>query len=174
MAVVTPKSSAITNADATPRVLNARIVDEGSLRESVATLEGANGDSIASIFRMVRVKSSDRVSRVLLSCDAISTSGAADVGIYRTADDGGAVVDVDFFASAVVLTSALVHSDITHEADAADAGAGYGLADVEKPLWQALGLTTDPAVEYDIALTLTAALGGAGTLALKVQYVNNA
>jgi hypothetical protein len=110
------------------------------------------------------------VSRVLLSCDAITTC-AGDVGVYQTTDNGGAAVDVDFFASAQSLAAALANSDVTHEADAADAGAGYGLADVEKQLWQALGLTADPCRDYDVAVTLTAAAGSAGTVGLKVQVV---
>lgn len=171
MAVVTTKATAITNRDATPPSLTNASVARGSLREAVGTVEGASGDSIASKFIFASVPSNARISRILLSCDAVSTAGAGDVGVYKSTADGGAVVDVDFFASAVVLTTALVHSDVTHEADAADGGAGYGLADVEKPLWQALGLTADPSINYDIVLTLTTALGGAGTVALKVQWV---
>ena len=42
----------------------------------------------------------DRVSRVLLSCDAITTC-AGDVGVYDIASvNSGAVIDADFFASA--------------------------------------------------------------------------
>jgi len=168
MAVVAVKSTGITNADA--KVLNNARVFRGVLEEAVGTVEVANGDSIASVYRFCRVPSNARISRVLLSCDAI-TSGAGDVGVYKTARDGGAVVDVDFFGSAVSIASALSHSDITHEADPADAGAGWGQADVEKPLWQALGLTADPYIEYDIAVTLTAAAAAAGTMSMKVQFV---
>lgn len=168
MAVVAVKSTGITNADA--KVLNNARVFRGVLEEAVGTVEAANGDSIASVYRFCRVPSNARISRVLLSCDAITTC-AGDVGVYKTARDGGAVVDVDFFGSAVSLASALSHSDITHEADPADAGAGWGQADVEKPLWQALGLTADPYIEYDIAVTLTAAAAAAGTMSMKVQFV---
>lgn len=167
MAVVNLKGTAITNADA--KVLNNARVFRASLMEAVGTVELANGDSIASTYRLCRVPSNARISRVLLSCDAI-TSGAGDIGVYKTARDGGAVVDVDFFASAQSIASALVHSDISHEADPADAGAGWGHADVEKPLWQALGLSADPYLEYDIALTLTAAAAAAGTVSMKVQF----
>lgn len=169
MAVVTPKSAAITNADATPpRLTNSRVI-RGRLHESVGTLEVANGDSIASIFRLCRVPSNARMSQVLLSCDAI-TSAAADIGLYKTARDGGAVVDVDFFASAASIASALVNSDVTHEADPADGGAGFGHADSEKPLWECVGLTADPGGSYDIALTLTAAATAAGTVSLRTRY----
>lgn len=170
MAVVFIKSTAITNADGPPVVLTNASVGRGELIEAVGTAEVASGDSINSTYRLARVKSNSRVSRVLISSDAV-TAAAADVGIYRTAADGGAVVDADFFASAQSIAAAIVNTDITHEADAADAGASFGLQDVEKPLWLALGLTADPMIEYDVALTLTAAATAAGTVSLKVQYV---
>ncbi len=171
MAVVNTKSTAVTNADAATQTNLSLKIAGGRLRESVGTVEAVNGDSIGSTFRLARIRSNDRVSRVMLSCDAIS-SGAGDVGIYDIAANGGAVVDADFFASAQSLASALVNADVTHEADAADAGAGFGHADVEKPLWQALGLAADPYKLYDIAVTLTAAAAANGTIAMKVQYVN--
>jgi len=167
MAVVTPSSAAIVNANANIHN-NARVV-KSPLLEGVGMYEVANGDSIASIYRLVRVPSNARISQILLSCDAI-TSAAADVGIYQTAGNGGAVVDVDFFASAQSIASALLNTDITSEADPADAGAGFGKADAEKALWEALGLTVDPGIEYDIAATLTAAATAAGTLSLKARY----
>ncbi|TAL22520.1 MAG: hypothetical protein EPN94_11030 [Nitrospirae bacterium] len=170
MAVVNTKATAITNADAKPPVKSSKDIMNGMLKECVGTAEVANGDSIGSTYRLCRVRSSERISQVLLSCDAITTC-AGDVGIYQTNDNGGAVVDADFFASALSLAAALVNSDVTHEADAADAGAGFGLADVEKPLWQALGLAADPVRDYDIVVTLTAAAASAGTIAGKVKYV---
>jgi hypothetical protein len=171
MAVVTTKSTAVTNADAASQTNNPLRIQGGRLHENVGTLEAVSGDSIASIYRLARVKSNCRISTLLLSCDAITTC-AGDIGIYDiTAVNSGAVVDVDFFASAQSLATALVNTDVTHEADSADSGAGFGLADVEKPLWQALGLTADPGKLYDIAVTLTAAAGSAGTISLKVRYV---
>jgi hypothetical protein len=170
MAVVNTKAAPITNMDSSPVVLNNSNVDRGQPREAVGIVEAVSGDSIASVYRYCRIPSNCRVSRVLLSCDAITTC-AADVGIYQTAQNGGAVVDADFFASAQSLAAAVVNLDVTHEADPADAGAGYGLADVEKPLWQALGLSADPMIHYDVCATLTAAAGSAGTTNLKVQWV---
>lgn len=171
MAVVNTKATAITNGDATTQTNNAVKIQNGRVYESVGTLEAVSGDSIGSTYRLARVKSGDRISRVLLSCDAITTC-AGDVGLYDVASvNGGAVIDADFFASAQSLATALVNQDVTHEADAADAGAGFGLADVEKPLWQALGLAADPNKYYDVVVTLTAAAGSAGTVSLKVQGV---
>jgi len=166
MAVVNTKSSAITNADATPRVPNNAFVAGTRLHEAVGTAEGASGDSIGSTYRLIRIKSGARVSALKLYCDAISTSGAADIGVYRTAADGGAAVSASLFGSAVVLTSALANSDVTYEATATN------ISKIEQRLWELLGLSADPFLEYDIVATLTAAAGGAGTICLKVQYAD--
>ncbi|BBP82452.1 hypothetical protein PHLH8_20940 [Pseudomonas sp. Pc102] len=172
MAVVNVKSTAVTAGDAFPQSNISQRISGGRLRERVGFAEAANGDSIGSTYRLARVNSGDRISRVLLSSDAITTC-AGDIGIYDIASvNAGAVVDADFFGSAVSLATAQVNTDITHEADPADAGAGFGLADVEKQLWQALGLAADPGKWYDVAVTLTAAAASAGTIALKVQYVD--
>ncbi|KRP91055.1 hypothetical protein TX25_18835 [Pseudomonas lactis] len=172
MAVVTTKSLAVTNSDALPQTLSPQRIDGGRLRERVGFVEATATDSIGSVYRLMRINSVDRVSRLLLSCDAITTA-AGNIGLYDvTAVNAGAVVDADFFTSAQDLSAALVNTDVTHEADAADAGAGFGLADIEKPLWQALGLAADPGKQYDVAITLTAAATGAGTVSLKLQYID--
>lgn len=165
-AVVNTKAAQITNMDASTQTLNRTNMMSGKLREAVGTAEAANGDSIGSTYRLARVPSRARISRVLLSCDAITTC-AGDVGVYRTAGDGGAVVDADAFASAQSLASALANQDVTHESGV------FGVEDVEQPLWEALGLSADPRVFYDIVVTLTAAAGSAGTISAKVQWVED-
>lgn len=166
MAVVTPKSTQITNADATPVVFSQTMVDGGLLKEKCAIVAVANGDSIASIIRLVRVRSDARISELKLYCTAI-TSAAGDIGLYRTAADGGAVVDVDFFASAQSLASVLGGTDVTMEAAAGPAVA----SNIEKRIWEALGLSADPLTFYDVAITLTAAAAAAGTVGVKLRYV---
>lgn len=169
MATNNLKSAAITNRDATPPVLSNANLVKGSLLEFVGKVEGLTTDDAASKHTFGSIPSNARVSQILLSCDA-GSSGAMDVGIYQTTANGGAVVDVDFFASAQSLAAALSNVDVTHEADAADAGSGYGQSDTEKPLWQALGLTSDPGISYDICGTITTALGANATLVLKGRF----
>lgn len=163
MAVVTTKSASITNRDASPKVLNNASVLAGNMIEGIGLLEAVSGDSIGSVYILGQVPSNARVSQVLLSCDAITTC-AGDIGLYDNTEDGSAVIDADFFASAQSLASALANSDVTHES------AVYGIEDAEKPLWEALGLSADPNKIYDIAITLTAAAGSAGTVGVKVKY----
>lgn len=166
MAIVALKSGPITNRDAVPAVANNANVEGGMLRECVGTLEATTADDIGSTYRFCQIPSNARVSQVLLYADDQGTAGDMDVGIYRTTGDGGAVVDADFFATATdVNAAALNGSDITH------ASGVFGLEDAEKPLWEALGLSSDPGIMYDVVGTLTEANSTGGTLMLKVRYV---
>lgn len=164
MAVENLKSASITNADATPPVLNDAGILAGRMERSIGTKQASASASIGSTYRLCRVPSNAFVSQVLLSCDAFDTTGAADVGLYNI--NGGAVVDADFFGSAVVLTSALKNSDVTFESGV------YGVEKVEQRVWEVLGLSADPHKEYDVALTLTAANGAGATpdVTLEVRY----
>jgi hypothetical protein len=166
MAVVSTYATAITNRDATPKVLSNPTIHNGMLRECVGTVESVSGDSIASKYFFCTLPSNARVSQVLLYCDDVGSTTIADFGLYKSTADGGAVADADFFGSAVSLKDgALNGTDITHESGVFD------IDDVEKPLWQALGLTADPKINYDVVATLTAASDAAGTISLKVRYV---
>lgn len=169
MAVVNTKSTQITNADASQQTLNKSVVANGRIKENIATLETVNGDSIASVYRFFRVRSNWRVTDLILDSDDIGTTTIADFGLYKTAAAGGAVVDADFFASAVSLKDgALANSNITHE-------SGTGVVDLPnygKMLWEQLGLSADPNTEYDVCATLTAAADAAGTITLRVRYLD--
>ena len=165
MAVVAVKSTLITNADATPVVLNSPRVDGGFERIEVATADITSGDSIASTYRMFRVPSNAVMTDLRIYSPDIGTTTIADIGLYRTAKDGGAVQDADFFASALSLKDgALNGSDVLHEA------AVFTIANSGKELWEALALTSDPNVFYDVAFTLTAAADATGTVKLIGRY----
>lgn len=161
MAVVNTKSPSITNRDAVPPVLNNSFIDRAQVRLCKDYAAIANGDSIASVIRVVSVASNARVDAVRLSCEAI-TSAEADVGVYRNTRDGGAVVDADFFGSAVSIATILTNSDVTNESTV------NTIAKQVQPLWQALGLAADPNTTFDICLTLTAAATAGGNVALSV------
>jgi len=163
MAVEARKSSLITNADTVPAVLNNPRIDGGFERTKIATAAVTNSDSIASTYRLFRVPSNAVMTDLRVYCPAITTA-ATDIGLYRTEKDGGAVVDADLFTSAQVLTSALVGTDVLHESGI------FSLANSGKELWDALGLTSDPSVFYDVTMTLTAAAGATGTVKVIGRY----
>jgi len=163
MAVEARKSSLITNADTVPAVLNNPRIDGGFERTKVATAAVTNLDSIASTYRLFRVPSNAVVTDLRVYCPAIS-GAVTDIGLYRTEKDGGAAQDADFFTSAQALTSALNGTDVLHEA------AVFTIANSGKELWDALGLTSDPSVFYDVTMTLTAAATATGTVKVIGRY----
>lgn len=164
MAIANTKSTAVSNRDASPRVPSPAHLVRGPLFEAVGTVEIAVADDDNSVYRMARLRSSDRVSQLTIFNDAI-TGGLFDVGLYRTADDGGAVVDADLFGSSVSLNLAnVIGADVVFESAATD------VAKIEKRLWELLGLSADPQLDYDIALTGATVGSTAGTVSLRVRF----
>lgn len=156
-------SQGITNRDATPSVKNGYSV--GTEKSVVAKVACGTGD-LGSTYRFFSIPSNARVSELKIYSPDMGTTGVADIGIYETTEKGSAVVDADFFASALDMKAgALSGLDITHES------AAFSLANCEKPLWEALGLTEDPNKVYDVVLTTTEAFQAAGTVKLLCRYV---
>lgn len=165
MATENLKSVAITNAEATPVVLNAGRVVRAQVFQGLGIVEAAGGDA-GSTYRAVRVPSNAFGIKVELATDDLGTGVTLDVGLYDVPTvNSGAVVDADFFASAVdVATAAVAPTNVTHESGV------YGIEDVEKPLWEALGLSADPVKLYDITGTSNSA-AATGTIMFRVSYV---
>lgn len=166
-AVVALSSEMITDLDEAGVDLVPAYRTHGRLREMAESFSVANGDSIGSTYRVFRVWSGWRVSALILDTPDIGTTGIADFGLYKTAADGGAVVDADFFASAQSLSGgALANTDITRE------NAVITPANADKRIWEQLGLTADPLIWYDVVATLTAASDAAGEAGLRLRYVD--
>ena len=79
----------------------------------------AAADDDGSVYRFFRVGQTFAPIQIWLYNDAITGGTDYDLGLYRTAEDGGAVVDVDRFATAVSMASARTTSpiDLRHEQD---------------------------------------------------------
>lgn len=155
MAVVTTKSAAITNRDANLGVLNNPNAGErGTPFNVFGKVASVSGDSSTSVYRFVSVPTNCRVDSLRVWSGAMGGSAAMDIGVYRNTRDGGAVVDADFFASALSTVSAINGTEQSHESGV------YTTAKREQPLWQAVGLTADPGGTFDICGTLTAASAG--------------
>lgn len=165
MAVVTTKSLTVTNRDATPPVINDGRLERAALRSAEGVAAVVSGDSIASKYILCSLPSTAIVRQVLLSCTAITTC-AGDIGVYRNTVDGGAVVLAALFGAAQSLAAVLNNAEAITQAN-------YTFAKREQPLWQAAGLLTDPGNTLDIAITLTAAAGSAGTVQAVVNYADN-
>lgn len=160
MAVVNVKTTKITAEDLAGEKLASAGKPEIVL---TGTVEAANGDSIASTYRLIRVPSNFVITSLRLAWDALGGSAAGDIGVYQVAAYGGAVVDADEFASAVALSSAGAWTDELEEAAAAD------IAKIGQAIWERIGESADTGRAYDIAVTLTAASGAAATISAIVR-----
>ena len=165
---LTLKSAQLTNREATPRVLNNPGLGEGAVEKCVighiASVTASL--SITSIIRLVQVPSNAIVTALLFQ-SAAQGAGKFDSGVYRTNTDGGAVVDQDYFATAVDCASAVVQTDEFNESTT------NTIAKQSQPLWQAIGMTSDPKSDLDICATVvtTDVTTGTGALGIKARYV---
>jgi hypothetical protein len=167
MAIVDRNSAYITNRNTVPRVINGPAL-RGELKEAIAYIAAAADDSATSVYRLCTVPSNARISEILLTAADFTTAGAIHCGLHRTTQDGGAVVDADLFATAVDLSGGpFANLDITREAGTTN----WALANAENTLWQALGLTADPGIEYDVTITISTTFNGGSGLLVKTRWV---
>lgn len=162
MAVVTVKSSQITNRDATPVVLSNDATVKGITKGACGQAVVTNGDSIASFYILCTIPSNARISDCLLYCDAI-TGAAGDIGLYDTTLNGGAIVSGTFFAAAQSLAAILTGTNLRKS-------AVNTVAKFEQFLWQVLGLASDPNKTYDVVIKLTAAATATGNAAIDIRW----
>jgi len=165
MAVANTKATIITNADAFPRVMNPTTLFHGRMREQIGITEILAADDNNSVYRCARLHSSWRISEVEVLNDAITCGADFDLGLYRTLADGGAAVDVDLFADAVVMATArAAWLDVLTEL--------LNIDQREKRIWEMLALAGDPNIWYDLAWTGVAVGTAAGTLLTRTRYVD--
>lgn len=164
--MATQKSTAITNRDATPAVLNTgNLTGTARLHQAIGSLTTTTADTSGNKYVLCEVPSNARVADIIFA-GAAHTVGKFNVGVYRNTADGGAVVSTTFFASAIDCASAVAATSIINQ-------SGTNTLDKqEKQLWDAAGLTTDPKSTLDIVavattvLTLGALIGVKASLAL--------
>lgn len=160
-------STWLTNVSASPKVLTDSNKSVGTVRSAKSAATVSATQPANDTIRLVRVPSNARIDAVLLTTGDATTAGAINIGIWQTVENGGAVVDADLFASALALTGGpFTRSDQTWES------GEYTYAESCKPLWEVLGLSSDPGREYDVVAQVSTSFDGAGTtMVLEVQYV---
>lgn len=173
MAVENIKSASVTNLDAVPVVPQS--TGEGSagyMRQVDGIAPVSAGSSATSTYRMVRLPSNAKLKHLDVIVDAApGATGAVNVGAaYSDAvADGtqvanqGTLISATAFASAITLGAAGVRVD--------------GLTALTptkraQPLWQALGLASDPGGFIDVLLTVSTAVTNALNVATDVRYVD--
>lgn len=130
-------------------------------RRQTAQVTITNGDSSGSVYHVCRVNSNHYISTLRITNPAIA-GATANVGIYKAAANGSAVLDALLFGS-TNLASLQVSVDIA-------TAAGTKMQNTQKPLWQLLGMDSDPNIPLDICITLTAAATATGVVQLQVDF----
>jgi len=166
MGVVHKYSEQITNRDAIPQVKNNAGIANAPLYRAYGKQVIANGDSANSTYALFSLPSNAVIHRLLFSCEDAGTAGTIHIGLRKTPQNDSTVVDADFFASSQVMTTALNDTDLTYE------NAVLTRYNKEQPLWEALSLTSDPNLIYDVYVTLTVAtdVGSDILIACECEY----
>lgn len=178
MAVENLKATSITALDTVPvTTQTAGAGGAGPLLECGDFVTVSASATNASTYKLARVPSNAKIKQVLFESEA-QAAGAVDISVYYSSSpvDGtnpavaGTIVPstgAGFFATAIALTSAVAQSLQTNES------TSYNLSKRNQPLWQALGLTSDPGGFFDIVGVLsTSVTTGLGRMGVRVQYVN--
>lgn len=164
MAVANSKSQLITDLDANPPVRRFAHLHGLPVYRSFSDVEVAAADDNGSVYRVLRLPSNARIVKLAILNDAITGGTNYGLGVYETAKNLGGVVDADVFASVISMEVArTLGFDATFE-------AGLDIANGDRPLWQLLGLSSDPQKQYDIAYTGTVVGTSAGTLGLDALW----
>jgi hypothetical protein len=172
----TQKSTGITNSDASPRVANtAGNGAPGFLNQVDGYVTPAASDGAGTKYLMARVPSNAVVKEVWLESEAQS-AGKVNVGVYYAdtaldlaggSQNSGVVISSGFFSVDVNLASAVQPTNVTYN------GGSYTIDKRSQPLWQAVGLSSDPGGKLDIVYTVhtTDITTGTGKLYCAVHYV---
>ncbi len=172
MAVVDTHSAELQNIEADPVVANSVLHTHGRLRIKSATVAIAAGDDDGTTLRFFRVKSSDSIKSLQLMHDTVTGSSDWDCGLYTI--DSGAVVDSNLYAEA--FTIAVAVPEIPHALVSSPylelrfGVAASNINEINNQVFEDLGLSTDPQLEYDVVLLSTTVGSAAGDVTLTMLY----
>ena len=178
------KSAQITALEAVPYgdVLSAGLGAPARLVVVHGTAIPLAADAAGSTYQLCRVPSTAVIKRVMFGSQA-QGAGTFDISVYYSSStiDGTAQANATtpptvvpttgatFIADAIVCASAFQYQDVLGYGGTA---AGWTLGMINKRLWDALALTTDPGGYLDIVAvcTDTAVTTGTGIIAMGVEY----
>lgn len=169
------KSTIITNRDATPKVITDAYISGGDIRESEGFVQsGSTTDAIGSTYRLCMIPSNARVSSLDFQSDNLGSGSAVNVGVYYptfipvgsglAASNASAAIAASCFVSAQSTSGAVAATNLITRANVA-------INLQEQPLWQLAGLASDPGIDLDIVVTVSAILAAQGYVSLKARYV---
>jgi hypothetical protein len=170
MSTFNVKSTVIANRDATPSVLTDPILAMGMVQEVIGCQQLPQTAGAGSQARLVSMPSSARISSIEYFNAQLGTSALDIAAWYPT------TIQVQSGIVAAQMISSSTFAQNIAGVDTGTVADGYGTiaqASVQKrcqPLWQALGLASDPNVMIDLGFTVRTANSIAGYTGLRVRY----
>lgn len=174
------KSSVLTNRDATPKVLSEGILARGAVKEAYGaqcvSSAGTDLNAAGTQIRLLTVPSHARLSALQYVGTSTGTS-ALDIAVwyptyvpaqganFLTSANAGALI-----SSSKFLTNFIIPDTNTVFTTAFPAVATMGPGILEQPLWQMVGLATDPEIGLDVGVSVRTACAVNGYIGLKATY----
>ncbi len=152
-------SDNMANIYATPPNLNPTYRDGQTAKIQKTRASIAAAAAGGTVYRMARVHSNDSIHLLKVGNTANGGSGAVTVGLYTI--NGGAAVSAALFATGISTVAAVVPADLRYSTLTASTAG--------QRVWELLGLTADPNLDYDLCVVLTTNGGTLATLYLEVH-----
>lgn len=150
----------------------------GMLRRVDGYVTALDGDNTSSVYKMVRVPTNAKIKSVKIN-SSIASAGSGDVNVAYSDStiDGtapanqGTIIQISsannkLFGAAQSLVLAGVTTDFTFKNL-----TNFPQSSINLPLWQALGLTSDPGGFFDIQINITTGVTTGGLVMMSVDYV---
>lgn len=170
------KSTILVNRDATPKVLTDAFISGGIMEESQGSVKSGAADAAGTTYRLIQVPSNARVSTLQWQSEALGSGCILDVGVwypttvpvgganFLTSASNGLIISSSIFATGLTAPAANALTEITNQS------TNYLIPLQETPLWNVLGLASDPEVDFDIGFVARIATAAAGYVGLKCRY----
>ncbi len=182
MSVFTIKSKVLANRDNTPPILSNPEVAQGLMKGVIGVEKTTNNASdigaAGTAIKLVPVPSNARLQTLEYASEGLGTS-SLDVCIFYPTNmpQGGANAPAVALAGTPVASSlfatALAGVDTKVAwTDAMGVAATPTLQNRIKPLWQLVGLSTDPGFDFDIGFSVRTAVAINGYVGLRASYID--
>jgi hypothetical protein len=172
MAVVNVKSTLISNYDAQPRILSNGYIAGANDTTGCGIVACGASDSAGSIYRIGFLPSGALLSDLSVMNDANTSGTSYKFGVAYSTQAGGAlpVANSDvIFGSAITMASA--RATFTPVLYPSILNAGGSTANCNLRVWELLGLTVDPFVEYHLIMGVVTPGSAGGNVAVRFCWL---
>jgi hypothetical protein len=170
------KAPSITNLDSTPVVQNTTGAGAPGMLQVVGdSVTATTAKTAGSTYQLARFPTAAIVKHCPINLDATVTTFTVDIDVAYSdsavdgtpVSDQGGIVQISAADNKIFGAAVDLHLQVTP----LDVAVTLTAANKNKPMWQVLGLTSDPGGYFDLTLKTTATTSGAPVVYGEVQYV---